>query len=148
MLNDVEPLPGYEEPYGLLCAILQDGTNEWRWELDPDLSEDAVVWQPAPGMHSIGAIMLHIIGVEIVWFERFALDIPFDREEANLLMMEKTDVDAWRWPDPPAGRSPGISICTLASVPERWRASKNGQRRIRFGSTTVSHALCGGCWGM
>ena len=45
MLIDAEPLPGYQEPYGLLCAILQDGTNEWRWELDQDLSEDAVVWQ-------------------------------------------------------------------------------------------------------
>ena len=38
MLVDAEPLPGYQEPYGLLCAILQDGTNEWRWELDQNLA--------------------------------------------------------------------------------------------------------------
>src|SRR2546423_15568313 len=56
-LIDAEPLPGYQAPYGLLCAILQDGTNEWRWELDQDLSEDAVVWQPHPDAHSLGAII-------------------------------------------------------------------------------------------
>jgi uncharacterized damage-inducible protein DinB len=100
-LTDAEPLPGYQEPYGLLCAILQDGTNEWRWELDPDLSEDAVVWQPYPGTHSIGAIILHIIAVEIFWFERFALDLPTDPEESRILMADETDVDAWHWPAPP-----------------------------------------------
>lgn len=101
MLIDAEPLPGYPEPYGLLCAILQDGTNEWRWELDHNLSEDAVVWQPSPGMHSIGASLLHIISVEIIWFERVALDLPFDPEERKLLLMEETEVDEWRWPEPP-----------------------------------------------
>jgi uncharacterized damage-inducible protein DinB len=101
MLIDAEPLPGYEEPYGLLCAILQDGTNEWRGELDPDLSEDAVVWQPHPGMHSIGAIILHIIIVEIFWFERFVLDLPWDSEEVKVLMAEEIDVDAPHWPEPP-----------------------------------------------
>ena len=101
MLIDAKPLPGYQEPYGLLCAILQDGTNEWRWELDQDLSEDAVVWQPYPGAHSIGAIMLHIIAVEVFWFERFALGLPGDSEERKLLMTDETDVDEWRWPEPP-----------------------------------------------
>ena len=100
MLIDVEPLPGYQEPYGLLCSILQDGTNEWRWELDPDLSEDAVVWQPYPGVHSIGAVMLHIIGVEIFWFERFALGLPPDPEERKLLMADEIDQEAWQWPVP------------------------------------------------
>jgi uncharacterized damage-inducible protein DinB len=101
MLIDAKPLPGYQEPYGLLCAILQDGTREWRWELDQNLSEDAVVWQPYPHGHSIGGIMLHIIAVEIFWFERFALDLEWDPEEKELLMVEDTDVDAWRWPEPP-----------------------------------------------
>lgn len=101
MLIDAKPLPGYEEPYGLLCAILQDGTNEWRWELDQDLSEDAVVWQPFPGAHSIGGIMLHILGAEIFWFERFALGLPADPEERKLLMSEQIDVDGWSWPVPP-----------------------------------------------
>ena len=41
MLIDAQPLPGYQEPYGLLCAILRAGTNDWRLELDQGTSEDA-----------------------------------------------------------------------------------------------------------
>lgn len=100
MLIDANPLPGYQDPYGLLCAILQDGTKEWRAELDPNLGEAAVIRQPAPGMHSIGAIMLHIIAVEIFWFEKVALDLPYDPEEMKRLMWDDTDVDEWRWPAP------------------------------------------------
>lgn len=100
-LIDAKPLPGYPEPYGLLCAILQDGTNEWRWEIDPDLPEDAMVWQPNPGEHSIGGLILHIIGTEVFWFERFALDLVPDPEERKLLMVEEQDVDEWKWPTPP-----------------------------------------------
>lgn len=101
MLIDAEPLPGYPEPYGLLCAILLDGTNEWRWEIDPELSEDAIVWQPYPGAHSIGATILHIIGTEVFWFERFVLQLPADAEERALLMSDEIDVDQWSWPVPP-----------------------------------------------
>ncbi|HLP00110.1 MAG TPA: DinB family protein [Fimbriimonas sp.] len=100
MLFDARPLEGYPEPYDLLCAILQDGTNEWRWEIDPELGEDAVVWQPYPGAQSIGAIMLHIINVEIIWFERVALEIPPDPNERKLLMADETDVDEAVWPVP------------------------------------------------
>lgn len=101
MMNDVAPLPGYQEPYGLLAAILQDGTNEWRWELDPKLSEDAIVWQASPGGHSIGGTILHIIAVEIFWFERFALGLQPDAEERKILMADEMDVDEWKWPEPP-----------------------------------------------
>jgi len=101
MLIDAAPLPGYPEPYGQLCAILQDGTNEWRWELDPNLSEDAIVWQPHPGMHSIGGAILHILQAEVFWFERFALGLPADEEERKLLMCDDTNVDDWTWPEPP-----------------------------------------------
>lgn len=100
MLIDATPLPGYQEPYGLLCAILQDGTKEWRAELDQDLSDAAVIWQPAPGMHSIGAIMLHIIDAEIYWFEQVALGITPDLEEMNLIMSNETKVDECQWPVP------------------------------------------------
>lgn len=102
MTFDAKPLPDYPEPYGLLCAILQDGTNEWRLELDPGLSQEAVVWQPHPGLHSIGGTILHIAAVEVFWFERFVLDLPGDEAERRLLMADETDVDEWRWPTPPA----------------------------------------------
>ena len=101
MLIDVKPLPGYQEPYGLLCAILQDGTREWRWEIDPGLSPEAIVWQPYPGAHSIGAVIFHMIGAEVFWFERFALGREADPEEQRLIMAGEMDIDAWRWPSPP-----------------------------------------------
>ena len=101
MLRDTKPLPGYQEPYGLLAAVLQDGTKEWRGELGDSLSAEAMVWQPHPGLHSVGAIILHIISVEIIWFERFVLHLPIDPEEKALLMMDEIDVDAEQWPEPP-----------------------------------------------
>ncbi|RYG45473.1 DinB family protein [bacterium] len=101
MFVDAEPLPGYQEPYGLLCAILQDGTREWRWELDPDLNENAVVWQPYPGAHSIGAILLHIVNTEVFWLEEFALDRTDDPEERRVRLADQIDVDNWQWPEPP-----------------------------------------------
>jgi uncharacterized damage-inducible protein DinB len=101
MLIDAEPLPGYPEPYGLLCSILEDRTREWRGELTPDLTEDGIVWTPQPGTHSIGGVILHIIAVEVFWCERFALGLPGDAEERRLLMADDIDVDEWRWPEPP-----------------------------------------------
>ena len=100
MIVDAAPLPGYPEPYGLLCAILRDGTNEWRGELDPDLADEAVIWQPCADGHSIGGVILEIAAVEVFWFERFALGIPPDPDERKLLMSDEIDVDAFRWPVP------------------------------------------------
>ncbi len=100
MIRDVAPLHDFQDPYGLLCAILQDGTNEWRLELGIDLPVEAVVWQPSPGSYSIGAILLHIIMAEVYWFEKFVLDIPIDPEERKLILWDETDVDEGRWPEP------------------------------------------------
>jgi uncharacterized damage-inducible protein DinB len=101
VITDVQPLEGYQEPYGLLCAILQDGTREWRGELDAEIGPDAVTWRPRPGGQSIGAIMLHIIAVEVSWIERFGLDRTIDDDEKRLLLWDEIDVDEGRWPDPP-----------------------------------------------
>jgi uncharacterized damage-inducible protein DinB len=101
MRFDAAPLAGYVEPYGLLCGILQDGTREWRFELDPELPEEALVWQAYPGGHSIGGIIFHIVAVEIFWFEEVALNIPYNPEEMQRLLAHKTNVDEWRWPEPP-----------------------------------------------
>lgn len=99
-VNDVAPLPGYREPYGLLAAILQDGTNEWRLELDQDLPAEAMVWQAYPSGHSIGGCILHNIAVEVFWFEQYVLDRVFDPEEKRLLQWDETDVDTWIWAVP------------------------------------------------
>lgn len=100
-LNDVAPLPGYQEPYGLLCAILQDGTNEWRWELDQDLPAEAMVWQAYPGGHSIGGCILHNVAVEVFWFEEYVLGEKMSAEERKLFQWDETEVDQWKWAVPP-----------------------------------------------
>ena len=98
---DAAPLPGYQEPYGQLAAILQDGTNEWRGEMDPELGADAMVWQAYPDGHSIGGCILHNIVVEVAWFEQYVLDRVIDPAEKQLLQWDETDVDNWKWAIPP-----------------------------------------------
>lgn len=41
MVKDAVPLPGYPEPYGLLCAILQDATCNWRSEIPCHVGPEA-----------------------------------------------------------------------------------------------------------
>lgn len=101
MVRDAAPLSGYPIPYDILCGVLQDGTNDWRSELDPGLGEEAVVWQPTPGGPSIGAEMLHVMAVEIFWIERFVLGRQTDSEERRRLMADEIDVDSGKWPLPP-----------------------------------------------
>jgi uncharacterized damage-inducible protein DinB len=102
MSNDVAPLQGYPEPYGLLAAILQDGTNEWRNELWHELDAQAVSWRVRPNGQTIGAQMLHIIAVEVGWFERFVLGRDIDQAVKDELMYDAIDVDEGVWPEPPA----------------------------------------------
>jgi uncharacterized damage-inducible protein DinB len=103
MIKDPVPFPGYPEPYGLLCAILQDATADWRGELwGAEVGPDVTTWRPRPGGQSIGAMLLHMIGVEIFWFEQFVLDRDFDPEEKKLLMSGEIDVDNGVWPDAPS----------------------------------------------
>ncbi len=103
MANDVEPLPGYPEPYGLLCAVLQDGTSDWRGELwGAEIGPDVTAWRPRPGGQSIGAILLHMVIVEIFWFECFVLGQRPSDEDKRTLLWDEIDVDEGRWPDPPA----------------------------------------------
>lgn len=102
MINDVAPLPGYAEPYGLLCAILQDATQDWRWEIPQELGAEVTTWRPRPGGPSIGAIVLHMIGAEIFWFEQVALNHKISDADRRELMSDEIDVDEGRWPSPPA----------------------------------------------
>lgn len=101
MLIDAKPLEGYLDPYGLLCAILEDGTNEWRSELPQNLNDKAMVWQAYPGGHSIGGTILHMISAEIYWFEQVVLDLPLDPQESAILHSEAANIDEWEWATPP-----------------------------------------------
>lgn len=100
---DAAPLSAYPEPYAQLCATLQDTTTEWRAELmADDLPAEEVTWRVRPGGQTIGAVMLHLIGVEIFWIERAVLGRSPDPAERRLLMADEIDVDRGIWPEPPS----------------------------------------------
>jgi uncharacterized damage-inducible protein DinB len=102
MAKDVAPLEGFPEPYGLLSAILQDATADWRMELWYDFGPEVATWRVRPEGQSIGAIILHMICVELYWIEQFALDRTIDAEDKKILMWDEIDVDSGKWPTPPA----------------------------------------------
>jgi uncharacterized damage-inducible protein DinB len=90
---------------------LQDATRDWRselaWEasreqIDAIFTPQVVTRRMRPGGPSIGAIMLHMMVVEIFWFENFVLGRDFPEEDAEFLMAKEIDVDEGKWPDPPS----------------------------------------------
>ena len=99
-LFDATPLAGCQQDLGLLAAILQDGTREWRWELE-GVTEDAIVWQPFPGGHSIGGLMFHIIEAEVYWVEMILKGMPEDEALMKEIMSSEIKVDEILWPTPP-----------------------------------------------
>ena len=98
--DDVPNLPGYAPEIGLLLSALQDNTREWRQELGTP-SEDAIVWQPFEGSHSIGALILHMIEVEVWWLEEIGAGRPIEPAEAEELMSEQIKQESVSWPTPP-----------------------------------------------
>ncbi len=102
---DVPPVAGLDVQTGLLLAMLDDATNDWREELG-EVSEEAVVWQSFPGGHSIGALILHIADVEAYWLHQIgAGQARFEEELARLLSKETQQYDI-SWPRPPAQALP------------------------------------------
>ncbi|MBI1755849.1 MAG: DinB family protein [Fimbriimonas ginsengisoli] len=99
-LYDVAPLAGLDPAYGLMGAMLEDGTREWLEEAGR-IPAEAIGWQPTPGGHSIGAVMLHIIDVEAYWIEQVSLGRELSPEELRELMSEETKQYQGQWPAPP-----------------------------------------------
>jgi uncharacterized damage-inducible protein DinB len=120
---DLAPLGGKHPECGLLGAMLQDGTREWRDELK-GATLDELVWQPFERAHSIGALILHIIDVEAWWMSQ----VTGKRRpvgEAKLLLSDEIHQYGGHWPAPP--REPlewyfalhdKVRARTLASVAE------------------------------
>jgi uncharacterized damage-inducible protein DinB len=99
-LFDAAPLAGCQRDLGLLAAVLQDGTREWRWELE-GVTEDAIVWQPFPNGHSIGAMMFHIIEAEVYWVEMICKEMPANEALMKEIMSAEIKQDEIQWPTPP-----------------------------------------------
>jgi uncharacterized damage-inducible protein DinB len=97
---DLSPLPGYPSEYGLLLAVLEDGTREWKGELD-EVDTDLICWQAFPNGYSIGAQLLHIAHVEAYWIEEFCLGREISAEESKQCMRDEIQQDQVIWPAPP-----------------------------------------------
>ncbi len=145
MKYDAAPLPGYAEPYGQLLAILQDGTREWREELE-ETPVEAITWQPFPASHSIGALILHMIECEVFWFETIALGMPENDAEAKVLMSEEIKQYEGTWPTPPAKplshyfeMQDRIRARTLESV-KRW-GPPEGPVKTQWGEVSLRWIL-------
>jgi uncharacterized damage-inducible protein DinB len=100
-LLDTVPVQGLDLQVGLLMSVLEDATNEWRGEFE-EVSDETVIWQPFPGGHSIGAVLLHIADVEAYWIHQIGGGYTMPDEQKALLMGEQTDQDAVKWPTSPA----------------------------------------------
>ena len=98
--RDVQPVPGLHPEIGLLLAMLDDGTQEWRRELG-EVDEETLAWQAFPEGHSIGAVLLHIADVELYWFQEVAAGVPRSAEDGERLLSARTDQYAVQWPAPP-----------------------------------------------
>lgn len=98
---DVAPLVGLDVQVGLLLAMLDDGTKEWREELGT-VPDELVVWQPFPGGHSIGALILHIADVEAGWLHEAGAGQRRSDDELWRLLSRETQQYQVQWPTPPA----------------------------------------------
>ncbi len=98
--RDVLPVQGLHPELGLLLAMFEDGTREWREELG-EVDEETVVRQAFPNGHSIGAVLMHIADVELWWIQEVAAGRPVSAEDEERLLANQTDQDAVKWPAPP-----------------------------------------------
>ena len=98
---DLPPVTGMDAQTGLLLAMLESATREWQ-EMLGEVSEEELCWQPFPGGHSIGALILHIADVEAHWLYEVGAGKTRPAEERKTLLSEETDQGAVQWPTPPA----------------------------------------------
>jgi uncharacterized damage-inducible protein DinB len=97
---DIPPVAGLHPEIGLLLAMLDDVTKKWTHELGR-VSKEAIVWQPRPEGHSIGAIILHIADVEAFWLHQVGAGETLSEAHSRLFLSQETQQYAGKWPTPP-----------------------------------------------
>ena len=101
IIRDVLPIEACNDEIGLLLGLLEAGTQNMRRELG-EVDEEALLWQPYPNSHSIGAILIHVAACEAGWLHLVAAgqETPLDLEER---MMGGPSIDQYAglWPAPP-----------------------------------------------
>ncbi len=101
MILDLNPVAGYPEPYGTLLATLSRQTSSWQHQLEEPAPEE-IVWQPAPGKHSIGGLMLHLAEVETHWIETVCCGREMTEAQRDTFLSAHTDPFEGIWPTPPS----------------------------------------------
>jgi uncharacterized damage-inducible protein DinB len=82
-LEVIVPLPGYRSREVSLFAAQLDALSAWLTKDTRDLTPEALVWQPAPGLNTIGMLLAHIAIVEVYWTQVGALAMTeFETESA------------------------------------------------------------------
>ena len=100
--KDLPPSFAVHPEVALFFAQLDQATAEWReWLDEKTMTVDQIVWQPFPGGHSIGALMLHIAEVEAYWLHEIAAGVPLSKEDLRSFLSAETDALAGKWPIPP-----------------------------------------------
>ena len=99
-MTDLTLPPAADPQTALLLAVLSDGTREWRDELG-DVTPNALLYQPEPNGHSIGAVLLHVADVEGFWLYDTATGDGRTLEELQTLLSKETDQNRGVWPAPP-----------------------------------------------
>jgi uncharacterized damage-inducible protein DinB len=99
----------------LLWGILEDTSRMRRGEVGP-IADKWLSWSPGEGMHSIGAVMMHVIEAESEWIHEIAgrqVRTPAERE---FQQADRTDQWGLRWAD-----APGLSWDELLAEHDRVR---------------------------
>lgn len=146
-MYDVPPVTGRETSIGMLLSMLDDGTVEWRQgELEEiTLPDEAVIWQPFPGGHSIGAVILHIADVERFWLHQIAGGVEPTPEELALLMSMRRISTQCSGPRRPGSRWRGIWSSTTGSGRGRTRSWRISMIPPRSSSGKTTASPCAGC---
>jgi uncharacterized damage-inducible protein DinB len=94
----IDDIPG-KSASEMFISMLHDGTREWRQELGR-VPRRHISWQPYQNGCSIGALILHMIDVEVYWIETVAAGRKADAEEERLFLSKETQQYMGKWPTP------------------------------------------------
>lgn len=95
-------LPSCASPeIALLIAAMNDGTREWRENLE-DVPDDFAQWRPYPGGTCAGALVLHMASCERWWIDKTVLGTEVDMSDLAVAYDSTFDQYEGIVPDPPA----------------------------------------------
>jgi hypothetical protein len=129
--SQIAPLPGFRSrEAGTFLAQLDDQLRLLR-EQTRELTPEDLMWQPAPGMNTIGMLLAHLAVVE-VWWTRFVLEGKADADVLDVIGI-RADDDGLPLPEnaPPFPLLNGKDIAFYDDMLDRARAYVKGVAKER-----------------